>query len=579
MAWASATLRRVREAGFKGIGAWSNAAFHTLDVPMSQDLNLWAWAHGTRLYSPAWREAVEAAVQQQVVPLKDNKHLVGYYTDNELNWGDDHVGPAAYFNGLPTGDPNRAQVVAEIRETWPDVASFNADWGLALASFDDLDQLPALPLDHPEAYQRLFTAFLQRAATDYFRLTTELVKRYDPNHLVLGVRFKGYAPVEVVRGSRGYTDAQSLNYYVSDARLDRKMFEMMHAESGGQPVIITEYSFHALDGRSGNRNTFGFAAQVMDQAARADGYRLGTTRLARVPWVIGADWFQWSDEPPSGRADGEDVNFGVVDVDDRPYKLLTDAIRQTTPRLNALHAASVTDARADVWRPSYDDEPVVNVPYIAPGRAPVMNGELSDWPAEARLLGLRHSETIGTDRHALPPPNVFLAWNETGFYLGAEVFDADIQGAPANGWWWSRDNFEFWINTHPVAGQTWYTPQTHQFFFVPIAFPAEDGAAGVVGQWHRNGDALAESLVPHPKVIDATRVLPDRYVVELFIPAGSLTGFDAASLVKDGGTWSFNFNAHNFQTAIDYFWSAPKEVLTQYRPNTWGTMRLLPPAE
>jgi hypothetical protein len=129
------------------------------------------------------------------------------------------------------------------------------------------------------------------------------------------------------------------------------MFQTLHEQSGGQPVIVSEYSFHALDGRSGNRNTFGFPALVADQAARADGYRAMTTRLARLPYVIGADWFQWMDEPPSGRLrDGEDVNFGVVDIADEPYQLLVEAVRETAPRLNGMHQDSGTAGFADVWR-------------------------------------------------------------------------------------------------------------------------------------------------------------------------------------------------------------------------------------
>src|SRR5205085_1859253 len=222
-----------------------------------------------------------------------------------------------------------------------------------------------------------------------------LIRKHDPNHLILGVRFKGYAPREVVRASKGLTDAQSLNYYVNDARLDSEMFRMMNAESN-QPIIISEYAFHSLDGRSGNRNTVGFAAQVLDQQARADGYRLFTTRLARVPYVIGADWFQWSDEPPGGRAnDGEDVNFGVVDVDDEPYELLAEAIHQTTPFLNPLHRASSHDDQSDVWRDRFASKPVMRVPHLdQPIR---LNGELSDWPAACRLSEIRHSQTIGLE--------------------------------------------------------------------------------------------------------------------------------------------------------------------------------------
>src|SRR5207237_6302852 len=127
----------------------------------------------------------------------------------------------------------------------------------------DLDAMKTLPTDRAEAHGQLFSAWLEHLATDYFRLTCGLIRKYDPNHLILGVRFKGYAPREVVRASRDFTDALSLNTYVSDARLDQEMLGMMNRESG-QPIVISEYSFHALDGTSGNRNTVGFSAQVLD---------------------------------------------------------------------------------------------------------------------------------------------------------------------------------------------------------------------------------------------------------------------------------------------------------------------------
>jgi hypothetical protein len=159
-------------------------------------------------------------------------------------------------------------------------------------------------------------------------------------------------------------------------------------------------------------------------------------------------------------------------------------------------------------------------------------------------------------------------------YLGAEVFDNDIIGAPAKGWWWTRDNFEFWISTKPVGSdQDAYDPHSHQFFFVPNSFPGEDGIAGTVGQFHRDGDALKDSLIPHPEIKHVTRVFPDKYVVEIFIPRQSLKGFDP----KKQNALAFNIHFRNFQHALDYFWSAPKDVLTQLRPNTWGPIYLDPP--
>jgi hypothetical protein len=588
--WAAATLGRVKAAGFKGLGAWCNPIFHDFPVPMSRDLNVWKWINGEknyiRVYSPDFARLAEVAVTSQVPRFVNDRNLVGYYIDNELPWGDDLVGPRLYFDNRSPDDPNRRQLVSVIRKAWPDIAAFNAAWGTDLPDYAALDQLRALPLSFGSgnragnyaAYVKLLSLWMEHVARDYFRMTTELIRRHDPNHLILGVRFKGWAPPEVVRASRGLTDAQSLNYYVGDARLDREMFTMITRDSG-QPLIITEYSFHALDGRSGNRNTVGFAAQVLDQRARAEGYRLKTTRLARLPFVIGADWFQWADEPPSGRHfDGEDVNFGIVDIDDRPYDHIVAAVRETTPKLNPLHAASADESElgpssaSDVWRESYARLPVMSVPYLV--TAPQLNGELTDWPPETRLANVRHSKTLGLERSRVPLPNVRIGWRDEGLYLAFEVFDDDIQGAdPANGgWWWTRDCLEWWIATSPPPpGQNFYDPTCHQFFFVPREFPV-DGRSGIVGRWHRPGDAISAHLIPEPNVRQVARVLPGRYVVEMLIPRESLTAFDPSRQPR----LAFNLHIRNWQHAIDYFWSAPKEVQTQLRPNTWGELFLAP---
>jgi hypothetical protein len=170
---------------------------------------------------------------------------------------------------------------------------------------------------------------------------------------------------------------------------------------------------------------------------------------------------------------------------------------------------------------------------------------------------------------------VYMGWTTDGLYIGMEVFDNDIQGAPPQGWWWTRDNVEFWIDTRPPSqDQTWYDVNCHQFFFVPNDFPDSNGTNGTIGQWHRAGDNLSDNLIPHPTIKDAVRILPDRYVVEMFIPSKALNGFDPMKQPK----MAFNIHVRNFQHATDYFWSSPKEVMTQVRPNTWGTLEFEQPA-
>jgi hypothetical protein len=572
--WARSSVSRVLNIGFKGVGAWSSPALHQCDIPMTQDLNISAWARSSNalLFSPQWSQAAENAVKTQASPLRENHNLVGYYLDNEMDWEDESTNISSYFNNLRLDDPNRQEVLSVIHSVWQNVTAFNGDWGSNLKDWAGLSNLSSLPRASGPAYDRLGSAWLSHLADSYFKITTSLLKKYDPNHLILGVRYRGSVPIEVARASRSYTDAQSLNYYVSDAKADSDLFHMIVEESQ-QPLIISEYSFHALQNRSGDRNLIGFDAQVPDQEARAEAYRQLTSRLARIPYVIGADWFQWADEPSSGRdVDGEDVNFGVVDVDDHAYEPLAKAVRETTAQLDDLHTRSPSDNGSDVWRAGFN-RPVAKVPYL---NQPIkLDGRLNDWPAECKLQGMRVDQIVGSERNHLPTPDVYLGWTNDGLYLGFTVYDNDIEAAPASGWWWARDSVEFFIATRPPrSDQRDYDQYDHHFFFVPVDYPTMTGAAGVVGRWHTPGDAITDNLIPDPDVRQTSRVLSDRYTVEMFIPAKALRGFDP----KNGSTMAFNFHARDYQHATEYFWSAPKQIQTQAHPNTWGLLNLLPPA-
>ncbi|HEX8916206.1 MAG TPA: sugar-binding protein, partial [Humisphaera sp.] len=254
-----------------------------------------------------------------------------------------------------------------------------------------------------------------------------------------------------------------------------------------------------------------------------------------------------------------------------PYESLASAIKATTPLLNALHGQSTTDERRDVWRDAAAARPTVKIPYLE--RAPRLNGELSDWPTSARLPGVKAVRTVGAERSKLALPNMLVGWREEGLYVAFEVSDDHVAAAPADGWWWSKDAVEFWVNTRPPrADQTSYDEFGHHFFFVPVDFPAADGVGGVVGQWHAPGDAIRATQLPLPGARVGVRVLKGGYTAEIFIPAKALNGFEPVK----GNVLAFNASVRNYDEAAEYYWSAPKVVVTQARPNTWGTIYLEP---
>ena len=99
----------------------------------------------------------------------------------------------------------------------------------------------------------------------------------------------------------------------------------------------------ADENRSGNKNSSGGFPKVATQAERARALSNTLHALLRLPYVVGADWFQYYDEPPHGRKmDGEDFNFGLVDIHDHPY----DEVTATFSKLNVSKVKSVAASGA-----------------------------------------------------------------------------------------------------------------------------------------------------------------------------------------------------------------------------------------
>src|SRR5205085_757406 len=100
-------------------------------------------------------------------PLKDNPNLIGYFIDNELDWGDGESGPGHYFDGLNNDDPNRREVIQVIKSVWKTLPEFNTDWGTELKDWNDLNGWKSLPHEQTQSYSRLFSAWLSHLAEDY----------------------------------------------------------------------------------------------------------------------------------------------------------------------------------------------------------------------------------------------------------------------------------------------------------------------------------------------------------------------------------------------------------------------------
>ena len=77
------------------------------------------------------------------------------------------------------------------------------------------------------------------------------------------------------------------------------------------------------------------------QSARAEAYRSYVQEVARHPSFVGCHWFQYQDEPTTGRGyDEENYQIGFVDVADTPYRETIDAARAVAGKLYSIRLGS-----------------------------------------------------------------------------------------------------------------------------------------------------------------------------------------------------------------------------------------------
>jgi hypothetical protein len=327
-AWGLMTLARMRLWGFNTIGAWSDTDLWEHKVPYTVILDIATraganWQHGkpVDIYDPGFEKAAEEAAAELCAPRREDRALLGYFSDNELRWGRDWRGKESMLEmylKLPAEAAGHQRAVEFLRERYEgDIAKLNRAWGVNVKDFAS-----AAPLAENDAFKADVDAFLEQVAARYFDVCAKAIKAADPNHLFLGARFAGRVPDCVFRAARSL-DIVSINIYDFDPR---PLAEHV-AEVTGRPLLIGEFAFRAKD--SGLPNTRGAGPRVPDQQARAKAYRDYVHWLLSLPASVGYHWFEWVDEPKEGRFDGEDSNYGLVDIHDQPYEGFVNAVKAT----------------------------------------------------------------------------------------------------------------------------------------------------------------------------------------------------------------------------------------------------------
>jgi hypothetical protein len=298
--WKNLEIKRMKAWGLTAIN-WSVPELNDT-VVYAKFLKGWGIEEGVMglpdIYSQAFLDRVDKIAKEQCAPLKNDPYLLGYFIGNE--------------------------------PVWPGMESRVIDAILESDKTPEMKKVLQTYLNERDTPERR-KKFIHKSFIKFLEAINTAIKKYDSNHLTLGIRFGGDLNMEdtVIKMAEIF-DVFSFNAYlheVSQNKLNRVSNIMDH------PILIGEFHF----GVSG-RGLAGGLEQVKDHKERGKAYSHYVENAFSHPNVVSSFWYRWRDQPNTGRNDGENYNIGLVNVVGLVYHDLTNAIRETHSKIFEIHS-------------------------------------------------------------------------------------------------------------------------------------------------------------------------------------------------------------------------------------------------
>lgn len=262
---------------------------------------------------------------------KHNKDpwLLGIFVNNEIHWNAPMDIPNQVLS-LSNSIPARKAFEEFLEQKYGTITRLNSSWKSDFTSFASINH--KMTANFTPIFKKDMEDYFVLFVDTYYKTVRKKLKEVFPNHLYLGSRIHGMAktnePLHQVAAT--YCDVISFNIYEFSVQ-DFKILADVD-----KPALIGEFHFgtasHGVWG-TGLRN----ASSLQNQA---DLYQQYIYEAASHSHFVGAHWFQWSDQPATGRFDGENFRIGIVNITDQPYQPMVDAIKSSSIELYKIRLKS-----------------------------------------------------------------------------------------------------------------------------------------------------------------------------------------------------------------------------------------------
>jgi hypothetical protein len=337
--WRAVCFERLQRWGINTLGNWAAAAvLESTPIPYTRALRS-NTGTGVQLrvgesrfpdvFDPAWAHHLDTAFAL-TRQWKEDPLLVGYFVDNEMHWDQ----PMLLENA--SGESAlRRHWESLLKQRYTDLVDLNNKWGTKLSNWSEARTISS---DFPRTkqFERDRLKLEEDFAEAYFQKIAQTLAKHDPNHLYLGCRFTHkLKPLHVIESAGRWCDLISVNVY-SYQPLKAQM-EAWHKLSGGRPLLIGEHHVPLDSKRQLPPKYPNFTAEERYQ------YYINYVKTwAEMPFAVGCHWYQFKDQPLTGRGavGGENQTVGLVDITDQPHKELVEAIRAVSQQVYQWHKSA-----------------------------------------------------------------------------------------------------------------------------------------------------------------------------------------------------------------------------------------------
>ncbi len=265
------------------------------------------------VFGPGFEEYCEQRAAE-LAEYKDDPNLFGYFLDNELTFARDMLD---HYLELPEAEIGYLETTAWLAEN-------------------------GLTADSPLTNQ-VRDAFRAFVLDRYLDVTTNAIRKVDPNHMILGSRFywndriyyndnqSGMLTNPLVFETAGkYVDILCCNYYFRWTPVPEEINAW--TEWSGRPFMITEWYVKAAD--TGLPNITGAGWIVGTQEEKGLFYQNFALQLLESPNCVGWHWFRYQDKGEWGKR--RNSNKGVVDYDFKPYYVALKGMNELNKQVYSL---------------------------------------------------------------------------------------------------------------------------------------------------------------------------------------------------------------------------------------------------